>query len=69
MQNKGDFMLMSFNSQPPEGGWNIGGVMRKCGGGFNSQPPEGGWLAKKINTDYANSFNSQPPEGGWKMGW
>ena len=36
--------FMSFNTQPPEGGWfcllcNRGGL-----GGFNTQPPEGGWF-------------------------
>ena len=34
---------MSFNTQPPEGGW----YRRRCPRGyplcFNTQPPEGGW--------------------------
>ena len=36
-------MVTGFNTQPPEGGWNIfhyGGFLTA---GFNTQPPEGGW--------------------------
>ena len=35
--------LKSFNTQPPEGGWdilNVSGGLYLC---FNTQPPEGGW--------------------------
>ena len=34
---------MSFNTQPPEGGWNLEREYLKGGGSFNTQPPEGGW--------------------------
>ena len=36
-------ICLSFNTQPPEGGWAyivIGGILDT---GFNTQPPEGGW--------------------------
>ena len=46
-------IIDGFNTQPPEGGWLIGGflaldkrgVKRRAAfyGGFNTQPPEGGW--------------------------
>ena len=33
----------SFNTQPPEGGWDLGQqTMARCSC-FNTQPPEGGW--------------------------
>ena len=36
---------VSFNTQPPEGGW-AGRIDRaECPtSGFNTQPPEGGWM-------------------------
>ena len=35
---------MSFNTQPPEGGWACRVRPRSLGErGFNTQPPEGGW--------------------------
>ena len=34
---------MGFNSQPPEGGWDLNLKCMALHGGFNSQPPEGGW--------------------------
>ena len=36
--------ISCFNTQPPEGGWD---VLQHCVGGcvsFNTQPPEGGWF-------------------------
>ena len=33
-----------FNTQPPEGGWNIVPSYTKLTARFNTQPPEGGWL-------------------------
>ena len=35
--------LLSFNTQPPEGGWDgrLKAAVRIDG--FNTQPPEGGW--------------------------
>ena len=58
---------ISFNTQPPEGGW---GKMRDdCGAssGFNTQPPEGGWFQGQKSRRFWLSFNTQPPEGGWAL--
>ncbi len=56
---------LSFNTQPPEGGWpNVHEFFEPdlC---FNTQPPEGGW-DRFIHTLAAKAcFNTQPPEGGW----
>ena len=35
--------LKSFNTQPPEGGWNTDLAEPYIPKGFNTQPPEGGW--------------------------
>ena len=34
----------SFNTQPPEGGWNIAETAMFAVISFNTQPPEGGWI-------------------------
>ena len=56
-----------FNSQPPEGGWNMAKICESSLSGFNSQPPEGGWLYFRITGGLPECFNSQPPEGGWYL--
>ena len=57
---------MSFNTQPPEGGWPTPvGNLRPTDCGFNTQPPEGGWKANTGSSSEASGFNTQPPEGGW----
>ena len=33
----------SFNTQPPEGGWQVRLKVRRKELCFNTQPPEGGW--------------------------
>ena len=55
----------SFNSQPPEGGWQHPPKLRRPIARFNSQPPEGGWLKPPFYWSNQSRFNSQPPEGGW----
>ena len=35
---------ISFNTQPPEGGWNCSLLISKLKTSFNTQPPEGGWV-------------------------
>ena len=35
---------LSFNTQPPEGGWAGAGGASRESAGFNTQPPEGGWF-------------------------
>ena len=56
---------LSFNTQPPEGGWAApsGGVPSVCS--FNTQPPEGGWVDGQRRGGARLGFNTQPPEGGW----
>ena len=44
MRKTKDGYQVGFNTQPPEGGWYIGGVSDGCGLCFNTQPPEGGWI-------------------------
>ena len=34
----------SFNTQPPEGGWDHKLFHARNQVGFNTQPPEGGWV-------------------------
>ena len=58
---------LSFNSQPPEGGWFFGAGTNSFRQSFNSQPPEGGWGIPEINNFFHAGFNSQPPEGGWLL--
>ena len=60
-------MILSFNTQPPEGGWEyeIHGTGMPNGLGFNTQPPEGGWKSDLWRSCRPRSFNTQPPEGGW----
>ena len=59
--------LASFNTQPPEGGWNSPDKMAIKIKRFNTQPPEGGW-STQVGNDFARiGFNTQPPEGGWNL--
>ena len=56
---------VSFNTQPPEGGWQNAfpiGIDAIC---FNTQPPEGGWTLALRRHHLLGGFNTQPPEGGW----
>ena len=55
----------SFNTQPPEGGWDAQTAQRCGQDGFNTQPPEGGWFTEKYGAPWLIGFNTQPPEGGW----
>ena len=36
---------VSFNTQPPEGGWTGLGLCASRPNRFNTQPPEGGWMS------------------------
>ena len=36
-------VMLSFNTQPPEGGWTLSNMVGKHKSCFNTQPPEGGW--------------------------
>ena len=44
------FLMASFNTQPPEGGWECSTQHHPPLSSFNTQPPEGGWLQKTDNT-------------------
>ena len=35
---------LCFNTQPPEGGWEVDTGKVVSWQGFNTQPPEGGWF-------------------------
>ena len=59
------FLSRSFNTQPPEGGWNYFSNGTAVVYRFNTQPPEGGWRDLKGRVKEICSFNTQPPEGGW----
>ena len=37
-----------FNTQPPEGGWDIAIIVHSNRVSFNTQPPEGGWAEFKV---------------------
>ena len=39
--------MISFNTQPPEGGWPLKAAFSRPFGRFNTQPPEGGWVFKQ----------------------
>ena len=55
-----------FNTQPPEGGWEMLLIHLCQPNCFNTQPPEGGWPLRHVRILLASGFNTQPPEGGWK---
>ena len=58
-------MPISFNTQPPEGGWEVVWERLMAHISFNTQPPEGGWLFLIGLFLFQCCFNTQPPEGGW----
>ena len=39
-----------FNTQPPEGGWELSVEFEEVLACFNTQPPEGGWSKQPIQT-------------------
>ena len=55
----------SFNTQPPEGGWDRTRCRQQKYRSFNTQPPEGGWRYGADSPLLSDGFNTQPPEGGW----
>ena len=58
-------VLVCFNTQPPEGGWNSSQLSGSPMASFNTQPPEGGWILSYSKVQSFGRFNTQPPEGGW----
>ena len=58
---------MSFNTQPPKGGWVTTTPRDNSEKGFNTQPPKGGWSQITGAASSYASFNTQPPKGGWGL--
>ena len=60
---------MSFNSQPPEGGWFRAYEKGKQLGLFQLTAARRRLGGQKVPPYVAEleSFNSQPPEGGWSL--
>ena len=55
----------SFNTQPPEGGWQARlYYVHQISVSTHSRPKAAGH-AEIINQFQLNGFNTQPPEGGW----
>ena len=63
------WLIRSFNTQPPEGGWAHGGISAIDNGSFNTQPPEGGWFRVKtfIALDFVVSTHSRPKAAGYEI--
>ena len=54
-----------FNTQPPEGGWEIIYNGKEIKGSFNTQPPEGGWGRQKFTVPLVKvSTHSRPKAAG-----
>ena len=55
-----------FNTQPPEGGWNVFISNRNEFECFNTQPPEGGWFAapRDLRVVVGVSTHSRPKAAG-----
>ena len=48
----------SFNTQPPEGGWQIGKAETDGHYRFNTQPPEGGWVGSRLGSSLRTTIVS-----------
>ena len=48
MANECCLTIISFNTQPPEGGWPFLPTYHKRVSCFNTQPPEGGWVYRRF---------------------
>ena len=60
---------IGFNTQPPEGGWEIKIYTLRVTQSFNTQPPEGGWLIGQRTSDGAKlvSTHSRPKAAGPRL--
>ena len=58
--------LYGFNTQPPEGGWNVKIPLPTNSYCFNTQPPEGGWPSKirQQSNVFFVSTHSRPKAAG-----
>ena len=66
MVNHGNRPYFSFNSQPPEGGWDGFGAVRQSDAVSTHSRPKAAGCRRRKNHPRPARFNSQPPEGGWK---
>ena len=60
--------IESFNTQPPEGGWEKIQVLKIRLTLFQHTAARRRLVAGIPSKTGRHSFNTQPPEGGWKMG-
>ena len=59
-----------FNTQPPEGGWDLFLIKPIHHLGFNTQPPEGGWDDGRNRKEIQNvSTHSRPKAAGASQGF
>ena len=57
--------MVSFNTQPPEGGWVSKALPNPFYGCFNTQPPEGGWFRRRLPDIRSSvSTHSRPKAAG-----
>ena len=56
---------ISFNTQPPEGGWQINGLWVRPRVVSTHSRPKAAGLSRPFMSRQQASFNTQPPEGGW----
>jgi len=54
--------LQSFNTQPPEDGWQNQKPQSGLRGRFNTQPPEGGWILTGFLSRPTFCFNTERSE-------
>ena len=58
-------VLVSFNTQPPEGGWDNAKIAsRRSRVSTHSRLKAAGWAISGVMS-LSFCFNTQPPEGGW----
>ena len=62
--------MVSFNTQPPEGGWVYASTCRSVKTSFNTQPPEGGWRVRTFQfvQPVFVSTHSRPKAAGFAFG-
>ena len=60
--------VLSFNTQPPEGGWSRPAPLMPLTFGFQHTAARRRLAAVSLLRDGSFRFNTQPPEGGWTSG-
>ena len=51
-------LVLSFNTQPPEGGWFLASKTKWSWNSFNTQPPEGGWLYRELRRVHVDAVST-----------